>query len=422
MKETTSKKTKDVGVLLIAAVMVLSTVVVTADTNDESEFMLVSADIPQPQQTNTFDPDWIHFDDGTPVNAFGTSANKIEGGIRITPDELGNYDGWNLVAVKWYHPVASGTSQSHSGNIKIYDAGTSTTPGSLITSEPFTVTSPEPGDWEEIVLSNPVGIDASKDIWVSVDITYHATGEYPIACDGGPAVAGKGDWLYMNDVWQELKDISSYSINWNIWAKVKMPSEPPEKPQRLDGPTEGVVGVEYTFSTSTTDPEGENVSYWWEWDNGTPGEWTDPYDSGETVYASHIWTETGEYNITVKAKDPHGEESEWSDPKMIYIVDTAILEIGNITGKLFKVSTVIRNTGGVDATRVNWSITLDGGIILLSGETKGSILSIPAGDEKTISSSLIFGFGKTLITATAECDESSDTAERDAFVLLFFVL
>jgi len=99
-----------------------------------------------------------------------------------------------------------------------------------------------------------------------------------------------------------------------------------------------------------------------------------------------------------------------------------ILEIGNITGRLFKVSTAIRNIGGVDATMVNWSITLDGGVILLGKETSGGIPSIPVGDEKTISSGLILGFGKTVIIATAECNESSDAAERDAFVLLFFIL
>jgi len=78
----------------------------------------------------------------------------------------------------------------------------------------------------------------------------------------------------------------------------------------------------------------------------------------------------------------------------MYIVDMPILEIGNITGKLFRVSTVIRNIGGVDATMVNWSFSLDGGNILLGKETTGFILSLPAGDEKEISSRLILGFGK----------------------------
>ena len=98
-----------------------------------------------------------------------------------------------------------------------------------------------------------------------------------------------------------------------------------------------------------------------------------------------------------------------------------VFEVGNITGGLFKVTAEIKNSGGVVATGVDWSITLDGGLLLLDGENLGRIASIPAGEEKTIISDLILGFGKTLITATAECTESSDTEEQEAFILLFFI-
>ena len=200
-----------------------------------------------------------------------------------------------------------------------------------------------------------------------------------------------------------------------------VPSKPPEKPETPDGPTEGIVGVEYMFFTSTTDPEGEQVLYWWDWGDGTPGEWTDPSDSGVMVHASHIWNASGDYEVRVKAKDLYDKKSEWSDPLMIHIVGGPILEIGNKTG-LFKVSTVIRNIGDVNATRVDWSITLVGGIILRGKETTGSILCIPAGDEAKISSSLIFGFGKTVVTVTAKCAEgSSDTNTRNASVLFCFI-
>ena len=421
MKELQCKRIlKEAGVLLIAAVMVLSTVAVSANTNDESpELMLAGADdISSLRQTNAFDPDWIHFDDGTTVSAIGlTAGGTFEGAIRITPAELAGYDGYELTAVRWHHGYTS--SPPHSGTIKIYDAGTSTHPGSVITSEPFTVPS---ADWFEINLSNTASIDISKDIWISVRVT-HAPGEYPLGVAPGPVVPGKGGWLTLDGVtWQQLGiDITTLNYNWNIWAKVEEPSEPPETPQRPEGPTEGIVGVEYTFSTSTTDPEGEQVYYKWDWGDGNSSDWLGPYDSGATVYASHAWGEAGTYNIKVKAKDLHAEESGWSDPKTIYIVDTAILEIGNISGGLFKVSAVIKNMGGADATMVNWSITLTGGFILSGKETSGRILNLPAGGEATVSSSLILGFGKTVITVSAEIAESSDTAERDAFVLLFFI-
>jgi len=49
-------------------------------------------------------------------------------------------------------------------------------------------------------------------------------------------------------------------------------------------------------------------------------------------------------------------------------------------------------------------------------------VSLVAGDEVTVSSGLVIGFGKTVITVTAETLESSDAKEQEAFVLLFFIL
>jgi len=93
-------------------------------------------------------------------------------------------------------------------------------------------------------------------------------------------------------------------------------NEPPEKPSKPSGPTSGKAGTSYSYSSSTTDPDGDQVWYKWDWGDETSG-WLGPYDSGDTVTASHIWNEKGDYNIRVKAKDVHGEESPWSDPLAI---------------------------------------------------------------------------------------------------------
>ncbi len=414
---------KETGVLLLATLMILSTVVVSSDTNNDTpEFMLADGDYISQPQTNMFDPDWIHFDDGTNVNSIGiVESGTFEFGIRITPTELVGYDDFTLTVVKWYHYVTQGTSEEHSGEIKIYDGGTSTMPGALITTEPYTV---EGTDWFEIPLSNPVIIDASKDIWVTVEIT-HIIGEYPAGVGPGPVVPGKGGWITTNGgaTWRQLGiDYPGLNYNWNLWAKVETSSQPPETPEIPDGPSVGAIGVECMFSTTTTEPDGDDVYYLFDWDDGTDSGWLGPFDSGAMASASHSWSEVDTYEIRVKAKDVYNVESDWSDSKVIDIVDAPILEIGDISGGLFKVSTVIKNIGSIDAMIVDWSITLDGGIILLGRESSGSVVSIPVGDEATISSSLIFGFGKTMVTVSAEISESSDTSERDAFVLLFLIL
>ena len=95
-------------------------------------------------------------------------------------------------------------------------------------------------------------------------------------------------------------------------------NQAPNKPQQPYGPTSGKPGVEYTYITSTTDPEGDQVFYQWRWGDGTQSEWFGPYNSGAEASATKSWPE-GTYSITVKAKDTGGSESDWSTPLSVII-------------------------------------------------------------------------------------------------------
>lgn len=100
-------------------------------------------------------------------------------------------------------------------------------------------------------------------------------------------------------------------------------NEPPLKPSKPSGPTRGEPGVEYTYSSTTTDPCEHQIYYSFDWGDNTTSGWIGPYKSGQTASASHewyceIWYE-GTYQIKVKAKDIHGLESEWSDPLWITV-------------------------------------------------------------------------------------------------------
>ncbi len=94
-------------------------------------------------------------------------------------------------------------------------------------------------------------------------------------------------------------------------------NNPPEKPDTPTGPASGKPGTQYLYSTSTTDPDGDFVSYMWDWGDGTTSSWLGPFNSGATATATHSWTEQGSYQIKVKAKDTFGAESDWSDPMPI---------------------------------------------------------------------------------------------------------
>ena len=93
--------------------------------------------------------------------------------------------------------------------------------------------------------------------------------------------------------------------------------ESPLKPSTPKGPSNGRPEIEYTYSTFTTDPQDDQIFYWFDWGDGTNSGWVGPFDSGESGEASHIWTEKGTYSIMAKAKDINGYESEWSNPLSI---------------------------------------------------------------------------------------------------------
>jgi hypothetical protein len=197
-------------------------------------------------------------------------------------------------------------------------------------------------------------------------------------------------------------------------------NEPPLAPPAPLGADTGKIGTTYTFQATTTDPEGDQIYYMFNWGDGTQSDWIGPFNSGTTGSADHAWEAAGTYNITAKAKDVNGGESGWSPAHTITIFSTPTIAIQNITGGMLHVKAVIKNTGVVDAMKVDYSITLVGGAFI-GKTTSGQLISIPGGQEKTITSKPIFGFGKTMITVSASCTGSSDAKNQSGFVFLFFI-
>jgi hypothetical protein len=188
---------------------------------------------------------------------------------------------------------------------------------------------------------------------------------------------------------------------------------PPNTPGAPSGEDQGVVGVEYTFTATTTDPEGDPIEYWFEWGDGQNSGWVSPGS------AKHVWTSAGNYNVKVKAKDSYGGESTFSPDHPIEILGGPLLHIKTVKGGLFKIKVTIENNGGVDATGVAWTISLAGGAII--GKESSGTVDIPAGEKAVVTSKAIMGFGKTEVTVTANVDESSDTATRHGNIYLFYI-
>ena len=100
-------------------------------------------------------------------------------------------------------------------------------------------------------------------------------------------------------------------------SNINLPPNDMEDPPY--GPLNGVIEIFYDFSAYTTDPDGDELFYLFDWGDGTQSEWIGPVNSGENVTASHKWTSKGDYNIKVKARDIFGAETNWSPPYSISI-------------------------------------------------------------------------------------------------------
>jgi hypothetical protein len=190
-------------------------------------------------------------------------------------------------------------------------------------------------------------------------------------------------------------------------------NQPPVIPGAPSGPDSGVTNVEYTFTATTTDPEGDPIEYWFEWGDGANSGWVSPGT------AQHAWAAAGTYDVKVKARDNQGGVSDLSVAHPIVIAAAPVLAIQNVTGGFGKIKATIVNTGGVAANNVNWTISLSKGI--LGKETKGNILSLAPGANRAIKSKFILGFGKTVVTITATCPDATATVSVNATLLLFFI-
>jgi hypothetical protein len=114
-------------------------------------------------------------------------------------------------------------------------------------------------------------------------------------------------------------------------AEAELLSNPPETPV-LTGPDTGVINELYTYSAVSTEPDGEDVFYFFDWGDGTNSGWIGPYDSGQEGSAQISWSATGTYTIRAKAKDINGAQSSWSTSIMMTIMTDRPPATPTITG------------------------------------------------------------------------------------------
>ena len=96
-------------------------------------------------------------------------------------------------------------------------------------------------------------------------------------------------------------------------------ASPPNTPYMLSGPISGTSDSPYIYSTSASDPNGDQVKYTFDWGDDTTDS-TSFVDSGTKVAATHTWKNSGTYQLKAKAIDSNGASSAWSDPLSVTII------------------------------------------------------------------------------------------------------
>ncbi len=117
--------------------------------------------------------------------------------------------------------------------------------------------------------------------------------------------------LFATYYWQivawDSQDLSTTSQVWRFTTGI---NNPPGKPS-IDGEVKGKIEEIYEYTFSAEDPEGDNISYFVDWGDGTDSGWQGPFPSGYELKLSHNWTEKGDYLIKSRARDKY-LNGEWS--------------------------------------------------------------------------------------------------------------
>ncbi len=125
-----------------------------------------------------------------------------------------------------------------------------------------------------------------------------------------------GDSIYSSVAIGE--DGTIYFGSWDryLYAIKIIDNVPPDMPD-IDGPHSGNPRTEYTYTAVASDPDGDNVSYFFDWGDGSNSGWTEFVPSGVSVNSSHSWLFRGSYVVSVRAKDDYGFIGDWSEFEVV---------------------------------------------------------------------------------------------------------
>jgi hypothetical protein len=160
-------------------------------------------------------------------------------------------------------------------------------------------------DWGDASQFNTTAFSRSGEP-TSANHTWTEEGYYSVRAMAVDLKGGEAGWS--DDHRIEITEIQNY---------------PPEDPTAPVGIGRGLVGRSYSFAGYSTDPEGDNISYTFDWGDGESTE-SSLMTSGISVRASHAWSQPNTYEVRLMARDSNRAASGWSQPRKVIIKSIAV--------------------------------------------------------------------------------------------------
>jgi len=225
-------------------------------------------------------------------DGIGDTPYSIDGGSNKDYYPFMNQSGWNLPPYQPSDPSPENGSSAVDINANLYWTGGDPDPGDTVTYDIYFGTINPP----------PKIVSNQSDSSYDPGLMNYST-----------------DYYWKIIAWDNL-GASNESLLW-IFTTTSTSNTPPDKPIKPSGPKSGLINVLYNYTTYTSDYDGNNISYGWDWDGDlNVDEWSIWYGSGDICDIVHSWSTPGTYIVRVKARDIHYAESNWSNSLTVIIV------------------------------------------------------------------------------------------------------
>lgn len=241
--------------------------------------------------------DYFTLDDGnaTPDDFIGYPGSSFFWGNRF---DLGG-DAFTLEGIEFYMRTENETSNPVS--LSIYDFN-----GNAIASGDLTYAASANGQWYRATLSNPIAFNAGQSF--SVEIGASSAIQFPAGADRNGVVTGHSYYYdYSQFTYVSLATISGFSNGaFLIRAFGTKPggggggggqNQPPNAVATLSA-TQARVGEAITFNaSSSSDPDGQIVSYLWQFGDG---------QTSNQAVVTRSYAQPGSYTVTLTVTDNQG--------------------------------------------------------------------------------------------------------------------